>query len=234
MPDDFFQDGTGVEPVVEKIKLGDEEYSQDELQKLVGLGKIGLEAEEKYKTPIGKVWPKYQQVINENKELRDAEVKRQSDEESRKTQQEIAANPNRQLTPDEMKKEALRQAEELGIGPDSIRNTVMQVIQGQQLLQDINGVISSMKADGLPDTNVDDVIQHMQETGIRNPEKAYKDMFEKEWIADQTRKLQSIKSPGLSTITSSTAGSKQPKDLKITNENFDKLFAAAMNGEAVN
>jgi len=47
------------EVVEEKITLGENEYSQDELKELVNLGKIGKEAEEKYNTSIDKVWPEY-------------------------------------------------------------------------------------------------------------------------------------------------------------------------------
>ena len=64
MADDFYKDEEVTEEVENKeepetIKVGDKEYTQDELQKIVGLGEIGLEAEEKYKTKIDRVWPEY-------------------------------------------------------------------------------------------------------------------------------------------------------------------------------
>ena len=40
-----------------KVKVGEKEYTQDELSKLVGLGEIGAEAEEKFNVKLDKVWP---------------------------------------------------------------------------------------------------------------------------------------------------------------------------------
>jgi len=39
----------------ETLMIGDEEYKQEDLQRLVGLGKIGQEAEEKYNVKLDKV-----------------------------------------------------------------------------------------------------------------------------------------------------------------------------------
>ncbi len=107
----------------------------------------------------------------------------------------------------------------------------MEVVQGQKLLEDIGSTIDDMTADGLPSTTTEDLIQHMQETGIRNPVKAYKDMFEKEWIQNQSAKLSSIKQTGMATIASSGAGSKNPIQMKVTEANFADLFKAALEGQ---
>jgi hypothetical protein len=229
MSDDFFNDAAKTadtqvdEP--QKIKLGDEEFSQDELQKLVGLGKIGLEAEQKYKTRIDRVWPQFQSIVNEKREL---EEKLKAKEAP--VREEVKA-PNQTFTPEQIKAEALRQAEELGIGPQAMRKTVMEVIQGQNLINDISNVIDNMTGEGLPSTTTEDILNHMQETGIRNPEKAYKDMFEKEWLESQSEKIQSIKHKGMPSVTSSSAGSKQPAPLNMRGMKEDLL--AKMVGEAI-
>src|SRR5258707_5967074 len=109
MADKFFEPNTETpeSQEVEKINLGGEEYTQEELTKLVGLGKIGLEAEQKYKTRLDRVWPEFQQVINEKKVLED---KVRVDEEARKIAAEEAAertngqtNQPRQLTTEQMR-----------------------------------------------------------------------------------------------------------------------------------
>src|SRR3990167_4098217 len=51
------------------ISVGDQSYSQEELNKLVGLGRIGLEAEEKFSTSLDKVWPEYTKKSQRVKEL---------------------------------------------------------------------------------------------------------------------------------------------------------------------
>lgn len=231
MADNFFnQEPELQEQEVEKIKLGDDEYTQDELTKLVGLGKIGLEAEAKYHTRIDRVWPQFQQTIGEKKQLQEQLAQAQAERQVQ--QQQPQAPSNQPMTEVQMRDQAIKAAEDLGIGPKSIQKTVMDIIQGQQLLGDINSTIDDMTADGLPSTTTEEIIAHMQQTGIRNPQKAYKDMFEKEWVESQTTKLEQIRTKGLPTISGSTAGSKQPAPVKITSANFDELFAAAISANA--
>jgi len=231
MADIFFEpEQTTEEQVVDKIKLGDEEFTQEELSRLVGLGKIGDEAEKKYHTKIDRIWPQFQSIQSEKKQLED---KIKLEEEARakyQPQQTQPSNEKRELTPEEVRQAALEQAEKLGIGPQAIRQQIMELMQGQQLINDIGNVIDTYTAEGLPEATTDDILKHMQETGIRNPDKAYKDLFEKEWIAKQAEKLNSIKPNGMPTITQSNAGSKQPAPLKVTGDNFDELFAAALEG----
>lgn len=227
MADEFFNNESVQEaPVteeVQKIKVGEDEYTQEELSKLVGLGKIGQEAETKFKTRIDRVWPNYQQVINEKRELE----QRLQQIEAEKNQ---PAAPQAGPTPEQIKAEAIRQAEALGIGPEAVRRQVMEVVQGQRLIDDIGRVIDTMSADGLPSTTIEDVIAHMQQTGIRNPEKAYKDMFEKEYVSKQAEKIAEIKRPGIPTVRESQAGAKQPAPVRVTTDNLESLVAEALKG----
>jgi hypothetical protein len=229
MTDNFFEPEVN-EQEVEKIRLGEDEYTQEELSRLVGLGKIGDEAEKKYHTKIDRIWPQFQTVINEKKGLEDRlkqedEIKARIAEQTKTPERE---DPNRQLSETEIKDMALKQAEALGIGPQAIRNTVMELMQGQQLLTDINQVIDTNTGEGLPETTPEDIIKHMQDSGIRNPQKAYQDMFEKEWLASQAAKINSIKSNGMPTISSSTAGAKTPAPVKITSANLEQLVAESL------
>lgn len=243
MADNFFEDPNAqieqpevsVEP--EKIKLGEKEYTQDELQRLVGLGEIGVEAEKQYKTSIKSVWPKYQQVINEKRELEQRfnqteeqrkayeEQVRKFEAESTPKQSVTPAQP--QFTPEQIREAALKQAEELGIGPQAIRKTVMEVIQGQTLINDISASIDEGTEEGwIKDTDkatVENVLAHMQQEGIRNPMKALRDMFEDDYVQAQAEKLSKLREgrEGLPTIQSSTAGAKQP-----TPTNFKRMSDA--------
>lgn len=218
MADEFFdanQETAGEEAPVEKIKVGDEEFTQEELAKLVGLGKIGAEAESKYKTKIDRVWPQFQTVINEKRQLED-KIK----EYETKANEPKIEPTKEQLTAEQVKAEAIKQAKELGLVTKedfekAVTQKTMEIIQGQNLINDISEVIDNMATDGLPSTTVEDVLQHMQETGIKNPEKAYKDMFEKEWVKSQMDKVNSLKKAGLPTTERSTAGSKEPAPVKL-------------------
>ena len=100
----------------------------------------------------------------------------------------------------------------------------MEVMQGQQLLGDINNTLDMASEEGLPQATVEDIIKHMQETGIKSPQKAYKDLFETEWLEHQSKKLAEIKRPkGISTITESTAGGKYPIPAKVTKDNLEQV-----------
>src|SRR4030043_1617793 len=99
-----------VEP--EKIKLGEEEYTQDELNSLVGLGKIAKEAEDKYNVKVEGIWPKFQQTINENVEFR----KREEEAEKAGQEEEITkkAEEGAELTEAEQLELAKTKLKELG------------------------------------------------------------------------------------------------------------------------
>jgi hypothetical protein len=57
MADDFFQEDQQGES--QKIKVGEKEYTQDELNTLVGLGQIAQEVETRYNTKIDRVYPEF-------------------------------------------------------------------------------------------------------------------------------------------------------------------------------
>lgn len=194
----------------EKIRLGDDEYTQDELKKLVGLGKIGLEAEEKFKTPIDKVWPNYQRVINENQEF-----KRQQ-EEAKQRELQTKLDQGQQLSSEELKEQAKKQARELGLMDmetfeSKFREEYAKAAAVNQLLTDTGVAIEKYKNDYNVSTNVDDVLKYMDENGLKNPDKAIKLMFEDTIDQVKEQKIKSIKPQGMVTNSSSQAGGKQPQ-----------------------
>lgn len=226
----FFDEPT--EPVVEptetveevtKIKLGEDEYTQEELQRLVGLGKIGDEAEQKYKIKIEGVWPNLQRTINEKKDL-----ERQIEELKTKPQTSTVQQESAILTED-LKRKALEQAEALGIGPRAMEGVMRQVVRDEiaarDLINDVSSVISSAESDGKPTTTVDRILQHMQETGIKNPDKAYKDLFETELDKWKEAKLSTLRPSSMTTTQQSTAGGKYPAQPRPP-KNRDELIRA--------
>lgn len=235
MPDTFFNDDNTQETnqetdeAPEKVKVGEEEYSQEELSKLVGLGKLAAEAEDKYSTSIDKVWPAYTRTTQEN-----AELKRQL-EEAKRAERTI---DNSTLTSDQ--KEVARRTlyDIIGGEPltkaefdEAVDKKVSLRLQAKELLDDIQVTVSEMEEQGLPKTNTDDLLRHMSETGIKNPRKAYKDMFEEELDKIKEAKLQSLKQPGLVTESGSTAGAKQPPTVNITDSNISELLREALKGQ---
>ncbi len=223
MSDFFEKPEVADEP--QTIKLGENEYSEDELNRLVGLGQIASEAEEKYKTKIDRVWPEYTKATQ-----RESDYKRQIEELTAKVNQPVQQQSNVELTA-EQKELARKQIEELGFGQNTFRQIVREELAAKELLSDVNYLLEEAKTDGKPVTTSQELLQHMAETGIKNPAKAYKDMFETELDTVKEKKLSEIKPSGMTTTNGSQAGSKLPQDVKVTKANLKQVLASAIGGE---
>ena len=236
MGQDFFEDPNvqikdevKEEPVIEKVKVDGSEYTQDELKKLVGLGKIGLEAEEKFKTPIDKVWPNYQRVINENQEF-----KRQA-EEAKQQEVQNKINQGQQLSNEELKEQAKKQARELGLMDDTtfesrFREEFAKNQAVANLLGDTANAVEKFKNDYNIEAKIDDVLQYMDDNGFKNPDKAMKIMFEDRVDQVKEQRLKGIKPQGMTTTTASQAGGKQPEPMKLTKDNLDAALHEFVQG----
>lgn len=233
MAEGFFEDKPQTEPVkepeVEKIKLGDSEYTQEELSKLVGLGKVAVEAEEKYNRPISKFWPEFTKSQQELTELKEklAEIE--------KTPKQTLS-PTGEVTPEQLKEQALKQADELGLlHTGNIQKVVSDMIEGALLLKDIDGLVDEAKDAGKPTASTEDLLNFMKgdnptKTMYRSPDKAYKDMFETELAAWEKKQLEKIKPEGFSTQESSTAGSKvPPPPPAITKDTLEAAVRSSLN-----
>ncbi len=227
--DDFFKEENVEDNEVQTIKLGDKEYSQDDLSRLVGLGEIASEAEEKYKTKIDRVWPEYTKATQKNSDLQ-----RQLDEANARINQPVQpqapANQSMELTA-EQKDLARKQLAELGFSQDSYRQIVREELAAKELLEGIDSLLADATENGQPQTTSQELLQYMVETGIKNPLKAYKDMFEEELDVLKEKKLSEIKPSGMLSTTGGQAGSKTPPTVKITKANLRDLVAAQMGGE---
>ena len=233
MTDNFFEDKnvedqTQTTEVPEKVTVGGVEYTQVELDRLVGLGKIGVEAEEKFKTRIDKVWPNFQKIVGEKQAL---EVKLAEREQREAALKEATGQP---LSPEELKAQAKVQGKELGIMfQEDFDSLYLQRRSAEKLLEDAQVLIDDAKTAGKPETTMEALLTHMTETGIKNPDKAYRDMFEDElekWKVEQTKKATP---QGMFTSSQSQAGSKEPKPIKwagMKQDELGKLVAEAMAG----
>ena len=196
----------------EKVKIGEKEYGQEELARVVGLGELGMELETKWNTKLEKVYPEFTKATQE----RDVYKKQVDEYETAKTKDKAAKGE--ELSPEETKKQALVEAEGLGlIHTGNVNQIIANYLAARDLIDDTEAVISQAEEDGKPKTTVDDLLAHMETTGIKSPDKAYKDKFEKELDELKEKKLASIKGNGMQTMDTSTAGSKEPEIPKLTN-----------------
>jgi hypothetical protein len=208
------------------FKLGDKEYSQDDLSRLVGLGEIASEAEEKYKTKIDRVWPEYTKATQKM-----SDYERKIAELEAKVTQPTQQQPSNMELTAEQKALARKQIEDLGFGQDNFRAIVREELAAKELLSDIDSLMFDAKENGQPVTTQRELLQHMSETGIKNPAKAYKDMFETELDAIKEKKIAEIRPQGMTTTHGSQAGGKQPAPVKVTRANLNDLVASALGRE---
>src|SRR3990167_5602387 len=196
----------------EKIKLGDSEYTQEELNELVKLGGVAKEYETKWDRKIDTIYPRYLEATKKLSEL------------EKQVEEETKSKPEPPLgSPEEVKTQALKQAKELGlVTVDDINNYIDARVEGFKLREDVGTLIDDAKENGKPLPTEDELLNYMAENGIRNPDKAYKLMFEDELDAWKEKKLKSIKTEGLKTQETSTAGETKVPEVKVP-ANLDDL-----------
>ena len=207
----------GAEP--EKIEIEGEQFTKEELSKLIGLGKIGKEAENKFNTKLDRVYPEY------TKSRQELAALKKDYEELKKTTQNPLKAEGEPLSQEEITKQAIAEADRLGlIHKGNIRQYYFEMRQAERLLEDAEEVSAQAKTEGLPEIKVDDLLKHMEETGIKNPQKAYNDMFEKQIDKIKEQKILSLKKQTPYTEGKSGEGGIEPKKIIPTRENLTQLL----------
>jgi len=219
------------EPVVpEKIKVGEKEYTQEELSKVVGLGELGQEMETKYNTKIDKVWPEYTRTTQELKALKEEKARAESERLNQRQ------NQGEQLSDDEIARQARDQARKLGLVTKEdletyIDTRVSQREEARELLNDCKNYEQEFSGkDGRPAFKTQEILEYMDETGIKNPEKAYKVKYEEQIDSWKEQQIKKAKPSGLYTEESSAAGNKEPREIRPTRDNLDQLVRDALGG----
>jgi hypothetical protein len=231
----FFDDNKESTEEVQKIKLGDQEFDPKELQELVSLGKLGKEAQDKFNTPIDKVYPEYTKATQKIKELEGAA----SELEQLKTQMaQQQAMSNAGFTPEQAETAKKQLYELMGGKPVTDRELEgwyqqrkTQDENVQNLLSNVDRVLADAKAEGKPEVDKKELLEYMQTNDFRNPATAYKEMKEAELDTWRSNKLTDAKRPGLHTVTNSMAGSKEPEKVKVTLDNLSALTREALGNE---
>ena len=238
MIDDIF-DKENENKEVDKIKVGEKEYTQDELNGLVNLGETAKEYETKWNRKIGEFYPDYTQKSQrlsdfekkdaERARIADEQLKAEQAEKDKEVAQRAAEN---KLTPDEQRSFALKQAKELGLVTrdefeSEVDKRVARYRAGEALIEDTTIAISEAKEKYGITVTIDELLKHMDENGFKKPEKALKDMFEPQIDKWKEEQLAKIRPNPFSTQDSGTAGGKQPPERKPITK--DKLSEAIRN-----
>lgn len=216
------------------VKVGEKEYKEEDLAKLVGLGEVAQEYETKWNRKIGEFYPDYTQKSQKLAEFEKQEIERAKVEEEAKKKDLVERAKAEKLTPEEERQLALQQAKDLGIVTQDqldteVNKRVANTLAAKQLIDDTRAVIEEAKEKGQPQSNVKDLLQYMEENGLKNPEKAYKLMFEPEIDKWKEEKIRGIRPSGFDTQTGSTAGAKQPPPpTPISREDLGKAIRESL------
>lgn len=222
--DNFFQEDKvedqQQEEQVTNIKLGEKEYSQEELQRLVGLGEQAVELESRWDTKIDRLMPEFSRSREELKSLR-AQIESQA-----QTKIEQKEEQGGDLSEEEKAKIIRAELKKYGaMFEEDFEDKYLQRRSGEKLLERTQEVITKATSQGLPNISVEELLTYMADPeNPKNPEKAYKLMFEKQIKEQEMAKLQSIKPAGIWAESSSTAGAKQPNQVAITKDNLGSLL----------
>ncbi len=225
----FFQEEEQkAEEALEKIKVGEAEYDPKELETYVEKGKKVDEYTKKYNTDFDKAWSSYGKTTQENKQLK---------EDLEKLQAEVQSH--RQVQTGELTEEQIAQAREqarkIGIVTEGDLNQWYQSRRAaEKLLEDCSTIQDEITGeDGRPKFVTEEILQHMEETGIKNPLKAYKDKFETE--LDKWKESELNKEKGSTLPTLNTGGGvKQPKQPVVTKDNLGQMIRESLYGAGNN
>jgi len=233
--DQTTQSQTNTQPDDTKIKLGSEEYTQDQLNELVGFAKSVKEQETRYNTKFDRVWPEYSRSQTRLKEL---------ENELEQTKRSVASNKS-DIDPvqAEEAKKTLKQLgvltkgdlSELGVitREDFEQNYKVQRAT-EKLLEDSEDLEKKIDgSDGRPAFKKADILSFMADTGIKNLETAYKIKYESELDSWKENKLSEARKSGMNTMGTGTVPgvNKQPKDVKITKANLNDMISEALEGK---
>lgn len=189
------------------------------------------ELESKWNTKLPDLNAAFTKRSQEYSQMKE-ELESLKEERDRELEAARVASQDPSLTPE--KREAAKKAiiDLIGFEPMNKAEFDQYYVQrrsAEMLIDDAQGVLEEAKELGKPSTTKEALIQHMQETGIKNPEKAYKDMFETELDKWKEEQLKKAKPTGFTTQTTSTAGGKQPQQTRPTKQNLDQLLEEALN-----
>jgi hypothetical protein len=224
MADKFFEDKEEMEDNQEpqKIKVGEAEYTQDELNELVGLGKLGKEVEEKYNTKLDRVYPEF---TKNSQKVKDYESEL---EKLRAEKAERERDPKAQLTPEELREKALQDAEKIGlVHQGNVSAFIRREMQIAKLEQDVQSLVAEAAEKGIKTSDLA-IVEHMEKEGFKDPRKAFKDMFEDQLAKYDREQEEKLKQEGLVTNDVSTAGFKLPREIKLDKSNLHKYVEEAL------
>lgn len=216
------------------INIAGTDYSLEEAQSLIGLGKKTQELETKYNTKLDRVWPEYGRVTQEYKttqtelekargELSKFQEKRESGTESSddvSKAREAARKLGITFTED-LEKSGYIKKDDL---PKYFEDYSKQqkavegvLAEAERLSKEING------QDGRPKFKKNAVLAYAQAYGKADLNEAYEDMYKEELDEWKQTQIEKSKKSPFKTLNGGSGG-KAPERVKITDNNFKEAL----------
>ena len=219
------------------VKIGEQDYSYEELNDLVSRGKFAREVETKYNTKLDRLMPEYTKATQKVKEYEP----KITEYESKLREYESKLNPQSNEMSDDQKIEALKQAARIGLiteqtleekVTDIIDRRFTQLSTANTKISETRETIDKYKTEYGIEATVEDVLSFMSQEGIRNPKYAMDIMFGErlEEIRNQKSKQRDDE---FLTQSSSTTGAKPYRaDMNYKDkEAVKKAVREALRGE---
>lgn len=200
------------------FNIDGQEYSSDELEQLVKLGRLAREVEEKQNTKLENLMPSFTRTTQELKELRE-ELEDLRESSRREQPQTQTAQPQAQLTP-EQKQQVISQLRELGVLTreeadnlieEKARNIASNMFAGRDMLTSTERAIKQAQKSWGIETSTKDLLEYMNETGIQDPNIAIKLKYESDIDRVKEQKFKESRGPVLGSGSGSNTAARDPQ-----------------------
>ena len=205
----------------DKITVGEQEFTQDELQDMVGLKDKVSDIE----TQLGQSFDHVTKSWGDRGN-RIAELEKQiADTGQAQIQQKAQTQGWDSLSPEEADKAAVAELSRLGIPTaEGLDNIVAEKVEAMRVIDNVDNFISQNQTAGKPEVTTEELLQSMDRTG-QDHEQAYANMFPSQLKAwEEARVKQEAPTQGMVTEPASTAGAKQPQPSKVTADNLGEAI----------
>lgn len=214
----------------QKVKIGDQEFTQEEAAELLNKGRLAKEIEEKQNTDLSKVYPEYTKSRQELKEMESIkeewqQLKKEKEEAATKASQVDQTEDSGAVNPQQIKKVL----QEAGfVTTDNFFDMAARYNSAQRMIDQGKEIESKGNPFGekeLPKFKSQEIFDYMSETGIKDPVTAYKVKYEEEIDEWRNKKLGESKPESPPEVRPST-GDKRPTPPSIDRSNLKSNIQA--------
>lgn len=215
-----------------KVIINGQEFDEAEASTLIEKGRMTSEYEQKWNTPLDKVWPEFGKSRDQLKSvaqerdsaLAELQTFRQKAQEGTETQRDVANAQNAAtklgMSQEEFEKAGFVKKDQLESWFEEKYQTKRQQDQAvEQVLKEADKLATELDGgDGRPKFNKKAVMAYASAYGINDLQAAYEDMHDdaiKAW-----KQMQIDKEKKQSLRTMNPGGAKQPNTPKVNDDNF--------------